>query len=345
MNKQEFLRKVSEVSNLNFMTNAYYMWKELAQIGLDIGQQTPLKEISEPYLDNLERIVVLGLGGSGIIGDYLRTLSLHYDFPVEIIVTKSFTIKEKINEKTLVIAISYSGETLETLKAIHNLRERPLSFIGVTSGNALEEILLKEKATIIKIPGGYPSRVAFPLMFYSLLTYLSTKGLTGRLKTNEIISSIKVLEDPVEVSGRALEIARSINKDKVFLTSHYEYLPIAIRLKNDLSENAKIFATVEELPEWFHNTLEGISINDWDILLVEGKLTDYYKCYTEAIERVLEKKLLRLVLRGNTLLDELIYGTWLSGFLSLEIAIKRNVDPRKTYRLSRYRDITKISCS
>ena len=334
--------EVTGSHDLEDMMRVYTSWRELAEIGSRIGLS---KAKEEQYMEvSPTKIIIVGIGGSGIIGDFLKGLSEHYQFTTDINVTKNITISNYLSKDSMVVVISYSGDTVETIKALESIKGRPIKLVGVTSGGLLEKILEKENATILKLPGGYPSRGAFPLMFYSVLSYLSYLRLTGKLSIDEITNSTKILENTDATMKNAWNISEAINKDKLFITTHHEYMPIASRLKKELSENAKVLAIAEEYPEWLHNTLEGIRVDDFNIVSIVGNLTSSYKCFMEATEKVLNTNIIKINLIGKSLLEEYIYGTWLSGFISLVIAQRKNVNPRLTSRLSFYRKIVSREC-
>jgi len=330
--------------DFEYMMKAYSSWRELAELGLQIGL-IKAKETAERYYGgSFRKLLVIGIGGSGIIGDYLRGLSEHYEFTVDVNVVRSVTVSNYLSRDSLVMVISYSGDTVETIKALDSLKGMPVKLVGVTSGGLLEKALQKEDAVILKMPGGYPSRGAFPLMFYSVLSYLSYLQLTGKLSINDVMNSVNVFENTDAVLKTASSIAEASSKDKFFITTHHEYMPIASRLKKELSENAKVLAIAEEYPEWLHNTLEGMPKDDLDIISIEGGLTSSYKCFLEAAEKTLGTSSIKIRLSGRNVLEEYIYGTWLSGYISLMLARRRNVNPRLTSKLNYYREIVSKAC-
>ena len=120
--------------------------------------QDSLKNIKEDNL-NLEdvgKVVIAGMGGSAIAGLILKDL-----FPeMEIVVERNYFPNTSIDEYTLVIVCSYSGNTEETLSYYDYAVRLTEHAIVLTTGG---ELLEKAKSDNIKfhlLPKGYPPRSA-----------------------------------------------------------------------------------------------------------------------------------------------------------------------------------------
>lgn len=322
----------------------YLMWEELARKGLGIG-----KAFSENIAEALKgrgfpsKAIVLGIGGSGIVGDFLRLLSLYYDFPLEVFSVRTLS-NVRLDERAMLIPISYSGDTVEVIEQTRAALRIAKLVIGVTRGGLLEGVLTAEGLPLIKLPGGYPSRVAFPLMFYSVLALLSSLGLTGRLGMGDIEKSINVFGDRKSISRDAVNCAEYVDWRDAFVTTHSEYMPVALRLKNELAENSKLFVHLEEFPEWAHNTIEAIGQRGLSVVFVKGGLTHRYSCLLDAVQSAMGRAFHELGLRGDNLLEEYVYGAWLSGLVSIELAERGSVSPEETPILRAYREKA-VNCS
>ena len=123
---------------------------------LEIGQTTLL---SEPHAD-IHNVLICGLGGSGIGGTIVNDL-VSENINVPISATKDYSIPNFVDENTLVIASSYSGNTEETLYAVEACKKRRAQIACVTSGGALEKLAKKKGFKCITIPGDQPPRAMF----------------------------------------------------------------------------------------------------------------------------------------------------------------------------------------
>ncbi|MEO0070397.1 MAG: SIS domain-containing protein, partial [candidate division WOR-3 bacterium] len=104
-------------------------------------------------------VVVAGMGGSAIGGDIVRALFL-MESPIPVITWRDYKIPGIVTKDTLFFAISYSGETEETLSAYQEARHRGCQIVPITSGGTLERMSQKDGFCPVKVPGGMPPRAA-----------------------------------------------------------------------------------------------------------------------------------------------------------------------------------------
>ena len=105
----------------------------------------------------LHNVLILGVGGSGIGGTIAaKTALLSARIPV--MTCNDYHIPGFVDEETLVIASSYSGNTEETLSAVKKAKERGAEISAVTSGGELKRICEESGYNHIVIPGGNPPR-------------------------------------------------------------------------------------------------------------------------------------------------------------------------------------------
>jgi glucose/mannose-6-phosphate isomerase len=110
---------------------------------LDLAAQLQVERLGQsadlPLATEVRAVVVTGLGGSGISGDMLRSY-LHVECRVPILVNRHYGLPGFVGSETLVCAVSYSGNTEETLSAVGEARARGAKLLAVTSGGQLEEM-------------------------------------------------------------------------------------------------------------------------------------------------------------------------------------------------------------
>ena len=118
-------------------------------IGKSVQLQKPKTEI--------RNVLISGLGGSGIGG----TIMSEFAFPVcavPVSVTKGYFIPEYINENSLVIISSYSGNTEETFACMEQAIAKKAHVVCITSGGKISELAKKNNIDQINVPGGMPPR-------------------------------------------------------------------------------------------------------------------------------------------------------------------------------------------
>ncbi|MBN1298658.1 MAG: bifunctional phosphoglucose/phosphomannose isomerase [Actinobacteria bacterium] len=209
-------------------------------------------------------IAVLGMGGSGFSGDIIKSLILdRADMPVEVV--KSYDLPFFVKEGWLVIAVSYSGNTEETINALKQALLRKCELLAVSAGGAIKEIAEKNSKCHVALPGGYQPRGASGYLFFTTLLLLD------RLKI------ISIAGDDIEEALNLIKIKTSIynrqapaesNPAKKLAVQIYDRLPViygvsgylsavAYRWKCEINENAKCPAFWGEFPEINHNETVG----------------------------------------------------------------------------------------
>ncbi|HID57150.1 TPA: bifunctional phosphoglucose/phosphomannose isomerase [Candidatus Poribacteria bacterium] len=229
--------------------------REAYRIGLDVGLP-----INYRYAHN---IVISGMGGSAIGGDLIRCALSRYA-TVPIIVNRHYSIPEFVNDKTLFIGSSFSGNTEESIEAFRNAVEAGAMCMAITSNGELERIAEDYHLPVIKIPSGMPPRCALGYTFIPVLTAICRLGFAPNFNLkDELEETVSILEDmskelsPRNPGNLSAQIAEKIHdKIPVFYTSQ-DFEVVYVRWKGQMSENGKSLAYGNCFPEMNHNEIEG----------------------------------------------------------------------------------------
>src|ERR1041385_7713564 len=120
---------------------------------LRIGKSAVLSEPGKP----IQNVLISGLGGSGISGTIISEFGFASS-PVPVAVTKGYFIPAFVNENSLVIISSYSGNTEETLACMEQALAKKAHVVCITSGGKVAELANQHRLDHILIPGGMPPR-------------------------------------------------------------------------------------------------------------------------------------------------------------------------------------------
>ncbi|RLF11916.1 MAG: bifunctional phosphoglucose/phosphomannose isomerase [Thermoprotei archaeon] len=311
----------------------YREWRKMAEKILkeEVENLKPLK---------FKAIAFTGMGGSGIVGDYVKSF-LQDVSRTPIIVVKDLYLPTWIGKDWLVVAVSYSGNTSETLSAVKEALSKEAYVAAVSSGGKLLELMDKERLPYVKVGGGYAPRSALPLLLYASLKLLDELGLS--IPMNQVQESLDVLGGVKEAEDEGKSIAEALKGYTPIIVSDVRYEALAWRFKSELNENAKIVAKCETVPESMHNDVEGYeeaSSKFKALLLSAHDDTVYTKVLEKFIEELLKEKGFkpyRLELKGKGRLAKLMHGAHVAGFTSLYLAEKRKVEPVKVELIARYR--------
>jgi len=213
-----------------------------------------------------QRILILGMGGSAIGGDLLRSLVVNR-CPVPIVVHRDYSPPAWASDAmggTLVIASSHSGNTEETLTAFAAARSAGAFLVAVTTGGELAARARTWGVPLVLYECDSPPRDALGYSFSSLLAVLSRLGfiLDPQTELEEAAATLEEMrpevaeECPLSSSPAKQLAARLIGRMPVILGSGI-LAAVARRWKCQFNENSKTWATWEELPEADHNAVVG----------------------------------------------------------------------------------------
>jgi glucose/mannose-6-phosphate isomerase len=233
---------------------------EQIQSAWDAVQILPLPE----QFHEAEKIVITGMGGSALGGRILHHYARpHMPIPVEVIT--HYELPEYVDEKTLVIVSSYSGNTEETISALEQALEKNAMIFVITTGGKLEEKAVAEGLpSYIFEPEHNPSRQPRMATGYSIgaiFSLLNTLNLL-HLPDNEMMAAISVMRDYLNQFASEENIARDLSEKiqgKMPVLVSSEHLIGATHVfKNQLNESSKSFSVSFELPELNHHLMEGL---------------------------------------------------------------------------------------
>jgi glucose/mannose-6-phosphate isomerase len=233
--------------------------------GFELGRRGPIPSAwAEQALQG--GVVVCGMGGSGIAGDVVGAV-LADRVPGPIMVSKGFGLPGFCGPRTLVVAVSYSGNTEETLAAYHVAGERGCRTVTVSAGGHLAKLADARGSPHVELPPDAPMPRA--ALGYVAGAVLGVVGLAGGPDISAEVAAAAGRVDELAARwhpGRSTEVneAKSLadwlaGRTPVIWGSEGLMEPAALRWKNQMNENAKLPAFWSVLPELDHNEVEGWS--------------------------------------------------------------------------------------
>jgi len=227
--------------------------------------------------EDIDKIVILGMGGSAITGLFMKELYKN-SLKIPIHIVQNYDIPNWINEKTLIIASSYSGNTEETLISCKKCIDKNVkNIIGFTTGGKLLKLLNENNITdYVKLPIGLQPRAAIGYTFTMMINLFYKINFINKEEIELIDKSINHLESLNQMysknneSNIAFKLSKIIyKKNPIIYTEDGLFNVIAYRLKSQLAENSKILSFNHSIPEMNHNEIEAFvkNINDNFILI------------------------------------------------------------------------------
>jgi glucose/mannose-6-phosphate isomerase len=217
-----------------------------------------------PSADGVDSVVVLGMGGSGAAGDVLQAVvEPRLPVPMRVFKTQAAPLPEWIGRNTLAIAVSYSGDTEETIAGLTEIHERGGRSVTISSGGRMAELARGFGTCHITVPSGLQPRAALGYLAMPALAVLSGVGLVPDF-AEDVAETVEVLGDIEVRCHRKRPVADNAAKDLAVKLSGL--VPViygcdgvgaaaARRFKCDLNESGKVPAFWNALPELDHNEI------------------------------------------------------------------------------------------
>ncbi len=290
----------------------------------------------------VDAIVVLGMGGSAIGGDLVRTL-VQQECSVPILVNRDYDLPAFINEHTMVIASSYSGDTEETLFAFAEALERGAWPLGITTGGKLAEVCKEQDLPLIAFAYQSQPRAALGYSLVALLTILQKLDFIAD-KSADLDKAIALMEELQaeigvhipEKDNAAKQLARRLEGRLPVVYGAEHLSAVARRWKCQFNENSKGWGFWEDLPELNHNAVAGYGFPTAAAtqLLVLVLSSELYHPRDQARlqitgEILTEKDVSHEVLQvqGESLISQALWAIHFGDYVSYYLAILRGVDP------------------
>ena len=210
---------------------------------------------------DVENVVVLGMGGSGIAGDILAATAGPF-MPVPVVVSKQYGLPAFVGDGSLVFAVSFSGDTEETVEAATTAALQGAKVVAVTAGGELARLAESWEAPIVRVPDDIPQpRAALGAMAIPAMVILEEIGLfpgAGEWIARAV-DQLRVRRDELVGDGNAAEaLARRIGRTIPLVYGGGGLGAVAAqRWKTQINENAKLPAFWNVMPELCHNEIAG----------------------------------------------------------------------------------------
>ena len=293
----------------------------------------------------IERIVVLGMGGSAIAGDILRTL-LQRECSVPVLNVRQYDLPPYTDERTLVIAASFSGNTEETLSAFSRALGRPAKKLAVAGGGELLSTAQAHGIPVFTYHFEGQPRAALGWNLMPLLAIARRLGLMPGVD-RDLQEALAVMEQVQEEIGedvpspgnRAKQIARRLFGKMPVIYGSGVLTEAAHRWKTQLNETAKVWCFYEELPEANHNSMVGyerpvdVALSVAAVFLDTDLAHPRIRLRCQFTQQLLQKAgadVLTVAGRGHSALAQVLSTVLFGDYVSYYLAILNGVDPSAT---------------
>ena len=301
-------------------------------------------------LKSARNLLVLGMGGSAIGGDFLQGV-VRQQSARPIAVSRTYTIPAWVGPETLVLACSYSGNTEETLSAAQLAMRKGAKLAAITSCGELVAVAAKNRFPLLRIPSGLPPRAALGYLAFAPLGLVAQLGWVPRksLPVEQACESLahfiatRLAPSVPARSNPAKQLAEAL-KDRlpVIYGAGGEWEAIAYRWRTQLEENAKTLAFHHLFPEATHNEISGwlqpaaLVKKMTALFLVDESMHPRVRRRMKFTEQIVRKQkaAVRVVqVPGDSILSRMLAMVSLGDFTSIYLAFLYGIDPTPVVRV------------
>lgn len=293
------------------------------QIGWHLAENEKLK-------GKFKRLLICGMGGSALAGDVLDIWLKEKKINLPLLIHRDYGLPNNISKNDLVICISYSGNTEETLSSFEKAKKQNLPLIAMASGGKLATLAKTQKVPFVLLPKGYQPRMTLGFQLAALMRILTNLKLI-KGATKDVLSLEKQL-NPQELEREGKDLARQI-KSKVpiiYASSTFEKLARIWKIK--FNENAKTPAFFNYFPELNHNEMVGFSKpqKNFHLIILTDK-TEHLRIQKRM--QLTGELLLRRMgvdfveIKGKDILTKVFSSILLADWASYYLALQKKIDP------------------
>ena len=297
--------------------------------------------------EQIDKVVICGMGGSAMAGDVARRFA-----KVPVMVNRSYTLPSFADSRTLLVAISYSGNTAETISSLRDGIEKGLQALCIASGGKIEQIAQENDIPFLQVLSGFQPRVATGYLALPLIVILSRLDLVARAdQWDDMYAALGKVKAECEASvplhdNPAKELARALHGHIpiIYGTANNTDL-VAMRFKTQINENAKQPAYWNAFSELNHNEILALVRSD---LLKNQHIVLLKNSYDHPENRIRMEIMTELFdehhvphsavsAQGETELAQILSQIYFGDYVSYYLALANKLDPTPVELIEKFK--------
>ncbi len=285
---------------------------------------------------DIRHIIVAGMGGSGIGANFVSEF-IRDECHIPFMTCRDYDIPAYVGKHTLAIASSYSGDTEETHHVFEKMLTAGAKVVVIASGGILLKRAKEEGLDYIKMPTDCPSpRACVGFSIVQQLFVLHKLGLISDGKIREVANASILLENGMEeVRLEAIAIAKFLNGKMPVLYTTNRMETVALRMRQQINQNAKVLCWHNSIPEMNHNELVGWRQENEDLAVLFLRSPDDHPRNQRRIEinkaiiQGYTNSIMEVFAKGRTLVEQSLYLINLGDWVTVYMAELRGIDAVK----------------
>lgn len=300
--------------------------------------------------EGVQNVVYGAMGGSALAALLLHTWP-QLDIPFEVV--REYSIPAYVNEHTLFIAASYSGNTEETISALAEAEARGAQIAVIAGGGKLQEIAEAKGYLFAHLPSAEQPRYAVLYNFRALLQILEASQVLKADYRPTLAETAQFLDSAVRAwradvptkDNPAKQIAQDLVGKSIVIYGGPKMYPAAYKWKISFNENAKHIAWVNQYPELNHNEFIGWSKQPVDkpYAVIELRSTQEHErvqkrfLVTERLLSGMRPSPIVVNAAGSTILSQLLWCVVFGDFVSIYVALLNGLNPAPVELIEKFK--------
>lgn len=295
---------------------------------------------SVDYSEKPDSVCICGMGGSAIGGEIIaRYLESESETPISVVRGGDFP--RWVDDRTLIMVISYSGNTDESLRMFRKAVRQGWEVIGITSGGVLLQLCQEYDSKCVVVPKGYQPRAALGHLMGALASVIEEAKIANIASELErLISPLKDQVDELRIEipsdqNVAKKIAMQLSGKVPVIYSTPMLSGATSRWQTQLNENAKMMAFCGIFPECNHNHLvawvEGGQRDNFIPVFIKGTRdsSNDLGIMDKTIDYLSESGIDPVIIwaKGRSEMHNVLSAIIMGDFVSYYLAMMKEVDP------------------
>lgn len=310
-------------------------------------------ELPRAYGD-VDRVVVLGMGGSGIGGLLLQGLAADLQAHVPVHIVRGYTLPAYVDARSLVLASSNSGNTEETVAALEEALRVGARCVAITTGGRMGTIAASEHIPSLVYAWAGEPRAALGWSFGALVSICCKAGLLPALDgpRADALAAMRGVGTQIartvdEAANPAKRLARTLAGRLPVFVGAEALAPVAYRWRTQVNENAKSWAIADEIPEMNHNAHAGYGLPRRVVPLLHTVFLRHQTMHPRLrlrVDATLEEMAHAGVsaevvqVPGRHILEEMMWALLFGDYVSYYLGLLNDVHPSLTPALTRMKE-------
>lgn len=299
------------------------------------------QDVTAAWGAGIKSIVISGMGGSGLAGEIVKNW-LGHRLSVPLLLAKGYHLPGFVDEHTLVIVSSYSGNTEEALASLDQAEKLNAQIVVMTAGGKLLQIAKKRNYLVLQLPKVSQPRFSALAATRALGCLLGDMRLGGELDLRrELLEAADFLDQEksrwsLDQTGEneAKQIAQKLKNLTAIIYSGPALAAAGYKWKININENAKQLAFANVFPELNHNEFQGWifpKLKQTQVVCLQSsfdinRIKKRMRVTREIIGRYGYKPI-EVEARGRTLVEQILWTIMFGDYVSAYLGILNDIDP------------------